>query len=209
MRDTHRTSCSDSPVSWTYDILPGLPGTGPYPEQFSTHGGTHREGFVVRFTAPTGESWVGNFQPYFDTYLSGVFRHPGGVTFVVVAGGQGYEVEPSSRRLLEVLGPGLCAAAQDEARLALATDIEVIVLERDSRWVSERIAWDGTGELKIEGERLIGLGRDALLDDWRTIELDLKSHAVLRSAYEFQAVRPSLGWRARFRAALARLVSRR
>lgn len=191
-------------MSWTYEILPGLPGTGPYPEQFSTQGGTHREGLVVRFTSCEGESWVGNFQPYFDSYLSGVFMHPDGATFVVVAGGQGYSVDPSTRRLVEVLGPGLCAEAHDDRRLALATDVEIIVLERDKQWVSERIAWDGTGKLAIDGDKLVGLGRDALSDAWRPIELDLQSHAVLRSAYEFEVVSPRPTWRDRLRAAFGK-----
>lgn len=170
-------------MSWTHEILPGLPGTGPYPEQFSTQGGTHREGLVVRFTSSEGESWVGNFQPYYKSYLSGVFSHPAGDRFVVLAFGQGYVVDPVTRCLVETAGTGICAATHGDGRLVLATDSEAIVVERDTKWVSARLAWDGIGDLKLEGDRLTGQGRDALNDDWRPIELDLRNHAVLKSAY--------------------------
>jgi hypothetical protein len=205
VRDTTTSSCSDVSVDWTYEILPGLPGTGPYPEQFSTQGGTHREGFVVRFTSSEGESWVGNFQPYYRTYLSGVFSHPAGHNFVVLAYGQGYVVDPATRRLIEAVGPGLCAAAHDDSRLVLATDTEAIVIERGTRWVSERLAWDGIAALRIEGDRLVGQGRDALIDDFREIALDLQSHAVLKSAYEFEVVALRPRWRDRLRSTWGRL----
>jgi hypothetical protein len=194
------------PVSWTHEILPGLPGTGPYPEQFSTHGGRHREGFVVRFTSSEGDSWVGNFQPYSRSYLSGVFKHPCGEAYVVLAYGQGYIVDPVTRRLIETIGPGIGAATQDESRLVLATDTEAIVIERDGRWVSSRLAWDGIADLRITGDRLIGQGRDALVDDFREIELDLASHTVLRSAYELQVVAPRPSWRHRLRSAVRNLL---
>lgn len=209
MRDTPRSLCSDSQVSWTYDILPGLPATGPYPEQFSTAGGTHREGFVVRFTSSEGESWVGNFQPFYRAYLSGVYSHPGGERFVVLAFGQGYVVDPATRRLIEAVGTGIRASAHDDIRLVLATDTEAIVIESRTRWVSERLAWDGIADLKLERDRLTGQGRDVLSDDWRPIELDLRSHTVLKSAYDFQVIPPARNWRARLRASLSRLLGRR
>jgi len=46
-----------------FRMLPGLPATGPWPEQFSANGrGTHREGFVVEFLPEMAPAWVGNFQ---------------------------------------------------------------------------------------------------------------------------------------------------
>lgn len=208
-RDNAGAPCSDSVVRWSFEILPGLPGTGPYPEQFTTHGGTHREGFVVRFSADDGDTWVGNFQRGFGgRYLSAVFEHPAATTFVVVSGGQAYVVEPTTRRSIETFGANICAGVGDEQRLVFATDTEAIVLEPAGRWVSDRLAWDGIAELKLDGDRLTGQGRDALNDEWRPIELDLQSHAVLESAYEFQAAPPPRGQRARLRALLSSLVSR-
>jgi hypothetical protein len=46
-----------------FEVLTGLPPYGPPAERFSATGqGTHREGFVVRFTDSRGRQWVGNFQ---------------------------------------------------------------------------------------------------------------------------------------------------
>jgi hypothetical protein len=46
-----------------FEVLPGLPAVGPYPEQFAPDGRpTHSEGFVVRILPRTCEAWIGNFQ---------------------------------------------------------------------------------------------------------------------------------------------------
>lgn len=210
MRDNARVPCSDSSVRWSFEILPGLPGTGPYPEQFTTHGGTHREGFAVRFSPQDGEPWVGNFQPGFGArYLSSVFERPAATTFVVVSGGQAYVVDPETRAAVETFGGDIRVGLRDERRLVFATETDAIVVERSGRWVSARLAWDGIAEVKLEADRLIGQGWDALNDEWRPVELDLRSHAVLKSAYEFQAVPPPRGLGARLRAVLSTLPSRR
>jgi hypothetical protein len=197
-------------VRWSFEVLPGLPATGPYPEQFTTHGGTHREGFVARFSPEQGESWVGNFQPGFGSrYLSGVFEHPDATRYVVVSGGQAYVVDPETRKAIETFGANIGVAVRDERRLVFGTDTEAIVIERSKRSVSPRLAWDGIASLKLEGDRLIGEGFDALNDEWRPIELDLTNQVVLKSAYEFQVVPPPRGWLARLRTILSALLSRR
>lgn len=128
-------------VRWSFEILPGLPGTGPFPEQFTMSGGTHREGFVVRFTADGGETWVGNFQRGFGGwYLSAAFEHPAMARFVVISGGQAYVVDPSTRACVETFGGNVREAVRDDQRLILATDTEAIVIEPSGRWVSERLA---------------------------------------------------------------------
>lgn len=61
-------------------ILPGLPGVGSLPLQFSATGqGMHREGLVVEFgDDEEGGRWVGNFQPG-CTRLSAVFTDEEGL----------------------------------------------------------------------------------------------------------------------------------
>ncbi|WP_242342077.1 hypothetical protein [Anaeromyxobacter terrae] len=185
VRDNTGAPCSDPCMRWSFEILPGLPGTGPYPEQFTTSGATHREGFVVRFTADQGESWVGNFQRGSGgRYLSAVFEHPTMARFFVISGGQAYVIDPSMRRCVETFGPDVREGVRNERRLVLATDTEAIVVEPLGTWVSERLAWDGIADLELEGDRLRGLGMDAINDEWRPIEVDLQTHAVLASAYE-------------------------
>jgi hypothetical protein len=165
---------------------------------------------VVRFSPDHGEPWIGNFQPGFGSrFLSGVFEHPDAKTFVVVSGGQAYVVDPETRTTVETFGADIGSAARDERRLVFGTETEAIVIERSGRSVSPRLAWDGIADLKLEGDRLIGHGFDVLNDEWRPIEVDLTSHAVLKSAYEFEVVPPARGWRARLRTAFSALLSRR
>jgi hypothetical protein len=170
-------------MRWSAEILPGLPGTGPYPVQFSAHGGTHREGLVVQFSPDRGEPWVGNFQPQFGGHLSAVFELPGSADFVVVSGGQAYQVDPEGRRCVEAFGGDFVAAAAGDQVLVLATEIDALVLRVGERWVSGRLAWDGISELRVEGDRLLGFGWDAVNDVVRPIKLDLETHVILKSAY--------------------------
>ncbi|MFY3743995.1 hypothetical protein ACOQFB_08805 [Anaeromyxobacter sp. Red801] len=163
----------------------------------------------MRFTAEEGETWVGNFQRGFGGwYLSAAFEHPAMERFVVISGGQAYVVAPSTRACVETFGGNIREAVRDDQRLILATDTEAIVLERSGRWVSERLAWDGLADLKVQGDLLRGQGRDALNDEWRPIELDLQTHAVLTSAYEFRTAPLPRPRERDWRALVSRLVSR-
>ena len=75
-----------------FEVLPGLPAVGPYPEQFAPDGRpTHSEGLVVRVLPRKGEPWVGNFQRGLSK-LDAVLAHPNGNNVIVIAGGQAYEV---------------------------------------------------------------------------------------------------------------------
>jgi hypothetical protein len=94
----------------TFEILAGLPATGPYPEQFSSDGrGTHQEGVVVRVSPPNGTPWIGNFQRG-GSGFSGAFPHPDGVSLIVIAGGEGYVVDPETRALRSVLAGSYAGA---------------------------------------------------------------------------------------------------
>jgi hypothetical protein len=90
-----------------FRILAGLPGSGDPPEQFTYGGkGTHTEGTVVEFLPNSVDFWIGNFQPAVGTF-SGVVAHPDGHHVVVVAGGQGYVIEPTTRHLVAHFGGGI------------------------------------------------------------------------------------------------------
>jgi hypothetical protein len=80
--------------------LPGLPGEGERPRQYSATGQSmHREGYVVEFTPNHGHRWVGNFQPG-GTSLSDLAEFPHNDSALVVANGQGYLVDIQSGTLL-------------------------------------------------------------------------------------------------------------
>lgn len=159
-------------------ILPGLPATGPWPEQFSVSGrGTHREGFVVEFHPGSTRSWIGNFErggTDFDTVL----LHPDGVSLVVIAGGTGYVIDPDQRLLRFVLqGQIYSVIATSQPTLLIVSDGLVLeaVGANGSAWKSRRISWDGIWDLQVVGERLHGLSYDALKDCEVPFSVDILS----------------------------------
>lgn len=167
------------------EALPGLPGDGPYPEQFTTARGTHREGFVVRVTPEQGQAWVGNFQPGLGG-LSRAVLHPNGRWVVVISRGQAYVVDAEGRRLVGADHAAVQDALVLPDRLILFTFSEIVVLgPGDDRWQSPQLAWDGFDELTVVGARLKGLGWDAVHDAWRPVEVDLETREVLACAFEW------------------------
>ena len=169
-------------VAASFEILPGLPATGPYPEQFSTHGGTHREGFVVRVVPGCGAPWVGNFQGNGSSFRSAVFPHPDGHRLIVIARGIAYIVDPDTRRLIEAFGCPLEEAIETQIGLILATCCEIIIVDAGGRWNSPRVALDGIKDLHFAGTRLTAKGWFAGDEPWKPIEIDVATHQVLASA---------------------------
>lgn len=197
----------------TFEVLPGLPGEGPYPEQFTTSGGTHREGFVVRVIPEHGAAWIGNFQPGCGG-ISKVLVHPDGETLLVFSRGQAYPVDPETRRLASpAVDDGVQDACAFGDQLVLAGYTGLTILGPGSqRWQSPRLAWDGIKDIRIEGAKLTALGWDVLGDVWRPVEVDLRDGTVKTSAYEFEVVAPAqrLVWaalKARIQSLLVRLGS--
>lgn len=81
--------------------LPGLPPYGELPLRFSAHGvGTHSEGFVVEFQTSTDRNWVGNFVRGLNKF-DWIGSHPNGREALVIAGGQGYLIDPNPHVRLE------------------------------------------------------------------------------------------------------------
>jgi len=168
----------------TFVILPGLPGEGPYPEQFTKAGGTHREGLVVQIVPESGKPWVGNFQPGHGA-LTRVLADPGGGLLLVIAEGLLYTVNPETRRLVGPPVDAIARACQSAGWTALASFTEFVVVGPDGeRWQTPRVAWDGIEDLRIEGNRLSARGWNAILEQWEPIEIDLETHQVLKHAFE-------------------------
>jgi hypothetical protein len=169
-------------VAVSFEILPGLPATGPYPEQFSRHGGTHREGFVVRVVPEFGEPWTGNFQGDGYAQRSAVFHHPDGRHLIVVARGVAYVVDPATRRLSDTFSCQLEEAIETDARVVLATGCEIIEVSPVGRWTSPQVSLDGIKDLRLDGDRVHASGWLAGDEPLRPIEIDLATHEVLSSA---------------------------
>jgi hypothetical protein len=170
-----------------YEVLPGLPPYGDWPEAFSATGQSrHREGLVVQFLPPATAAWVGNFQPGLSS-LDLVFDHPNGRTVVVVAGGQGYVVDPNDRAEREYVGGQI----ED---VILAPDLGLVLLGNGlwfeavgpsgSCWRSRRVSWDGMREVVRVGRELRGEAWSPFAGGhWVPFAVDLVSGTVTGGSY--------------------------
>jgi len=167
-----------------FRTLVGLPATGPWPEQFSaTDRGTHREGFAVEFNPGTSSSWVGNFQRGLTHYDAAIL-HPDGKSVIVIAGGQGYLVNPKDRRLEGLVG------GQLESAMSLS---KIVVIsnglwleghgETGMRWRSRRISWDGIWDLREHDGKLSGKCWDAVTDGEASFSIDIRTGELEGGVY--------------------------
>jgi hypothetical protein len=167
-------------------ILPGLPGVGNFPRQFSATGqGKHREGLVVEFCADESRCWVGNFQPGL-TKFSAVFADGKGLEANVLAGGQGYRVNTVTGELLEEFGGDIESALEVPSTgcllLCSPTDFELRQRGGGVVWRSRRISWDGFRDLSLHGGEL--RGEAWMFDDtWHPFTISLATGAVEGGSY--------------------------
>src|SRR5512140_1985144 len=126
----------------TIEILPHLPSYQPPDHVFSATGhGMHTEGLVVRVEPSIGSPWCGNFIRT-DGNWDAAFIHPDGEQVIVVAGGQGYLVNPIQPPSVHFFGGFLTQSVTSDAYLVLADNIAVFVFEPAApMWVSPRLAW--------------------------------------------------------------------
>jgi hypothetical protein len=171
----------------SFRVLPGLPATGPLPEQFSATGqGKHREGFVVEFETSGGVPWVGNFQPGLVRH-SQVVMHPDGERVLVIAGGTAYVINPATRELIATFGAQIEMVIADEDRhqLILGNGLEFEALAASgTRWRSRRLSWDGVQNVRIEGSALRGEAWNPGDDSWNEFTLDLESGDVVGGSFD-------------------------
>jgi hypothetical protein len=149
-------------------MLPGLPGTGPRPEQFSaTGGGTHREGLVVRFEPETGSPWVGNF---------------------VIAGGQGYIVHPENRQSTHLFGGAVMQTyrvVQPDLLVVGHQGIAFEAIGREGRvWHTPRLSWDGFRTVRIENGRIMGEAWNPIGGLWHEFEVDVATGRSSGGSYD-------------------------
>jgi hypothetical protein len=170
-----------------FRVLPGLPATGPLPEQFSSTGrGTHREGFVVAFSPEGNPTWVGNFQPGVTDYFS-VLLHPDGKSVIVIAGGQAYVINPEERRLLAIFGGSIDIVLAVPFRGLLVTSNGVWLEAWDNsglRWQSRRVSWDGMQNVRIDNDKVRGEAWSPFDDREYPFAVDLTTGTVEGGSYD-------------------------
>ena len=170
-----------------WEILAGLPPYGPAAVSFSATGhGMHREGLVVRFFTGSDEDWVGNFQPGL-TGSADVLGHPNGKDVIVIAGGQGYIISPTSRLCLATFGGQIeCVKAAPRQRMVMFVSLtDVTAIGTDGLvWHSRRISWDGMRNLRITDAKFVGEAYSPLDDGWHDFEVDLSSGMAIGGSFQ-------------------------
>jgi hypothetical protein len=166
--------------------LPGLPGDGPAPVQFSSAGqGMHREGFVVEFHPASGARWVGNFQPGLTSF-STTLRHSDGHSVIVISGGQAYHVDPDSRALLGEFGAAIADVVPVPGRsmIIFSDGIRLLALQPSGFvWKTERISWDGIRALVLSRDHISGEACDPMKDGWTPFSVSLESGQTTGGSY--------------------------
>jgi hypothetical protein len=167
--------------------LEGLPVYGPRALSFPKPD-AFREGFVVEFDMDDGEPWVGNFAQFDDRGLNQINLELGAHTVAIVAGGVGYVVDVSKRRLVREIGFGIIDMWFEASIQAMvATNglwFEAFTGER-MLWKSRRISWDGTRNVDRDGLIVTGEACDptAEIETWRPFRIDLATGEVQGGSY--------------------------
>lgn len=168
-------------------ILPGLPAYGNAPERFSATGiGAHSEGLVVEIRCNETNCWIGNFVRGMTSF-DWVGVHPNGTDVLVIAGGQGYLIEPDTRSVAATFGGAIEEVIRHEPRRALVFNHQGLHFDSlgpdGIQWTSKRISWDGFRDIAVSGSVLTGQASDAVHDTWRAFRLDLETGEVVGGAY--------------------------
>jgi hypothetical protein len=171
----------------SFRVLPGLPATGPAAETFPKSAARlGREGFVVEIFPENERSWVGNFGPGLSNF-SAAFEHPDGRHVLVISNGQGYVVEPSTRRLVGEVGGAIIGVTELSDPPSLLLNHQGIAFERvgphGRLWRTRRLSWDGFKDVQISAETISGLGWAAPTDTWEPFEVDIRSGRTLKTVY--------------------------
>jgi hypothetical protein len=174
-------------MDFAAEALTALPAYGSPAMSFSPTGEQlHSEGLVVRFTASDGASWVGNFQRGEMAY-DRIERHPNEKDALIIAGGQGYVVNPVNQHLVGLLGGGIVDLFDHPSQRAVVLNQQnlsfVAIGAAGNIWQSRRISWDGFRSVKTVGTTLSGEAWSPHNDDWRPFVLDLQTGSVVGGSY--------------------------
>jgi len=174
----------------TFEILPGLPPYGPDAEPFSATGqGTQREGFVVRFASPDGSSWVGNFQRGLSRF-DDAHGHPNGHDVLIVAGGQGYIVDPVYRSKRAYFGGDIESAFRrdDPPMVIFGNGLWFEAFDASGlRWRTGRISWDGMRDVALQANQITGEAWSPLEDGWMSFKVDTDTGRFVGGSYRGRA----------------------
>jgi hypothetical protein len=180
-------------TNFEFRALPGLPPYGEPARAFSSTGtGTQSEGLVVTFTPDGAPSWTGNFARGL-TKLDLLVRHPNGQHALIIAGGQGYIVDPSDGNLLEKVGGAIVEAFPHPTQPAIVLNHQNLRFEalgsQGRIWLTRRISWDHLRSVQRHGTTLTG---EAWKPDstWHPFQLNLDTGEVIGGSYDEPTATP-------------------
>ncbi|HLY90012.1 MAG TPA: hypothetical protein VKQ27_13605 [Acetobacteraceae bacterium] len=172
-----------------FEILRGLPSYGPIACPFPEDGrGQFREGLAVKFWKKSGATWVGNFQRGFTSFDQ-VMNYPDGHLVIVIAGGDGYVIDPDLMKQTHKFGGGLTFAIElvDLNLVLIGDNIRVGTFTVDGPgWDSGRISWDGIRNIVVNGSSLSGEAYTPIDDCWQAFGIDLLTGEVTGAVYPEQ-----------------------
>lgn len=175
-----------------FERLSGLPAIGDRPVEFGVAENLlGREGLVVRFRDHGGEQWIGNFQRGLSQ-CDALLEHPDGQHVLIVAGGQGYVVDPDLRRAVAIKGD-VSQVYSDAEAAVLYLEKQGLSIEALGRhgveWRTRRISWDGMRNVRIDGEKITGEAWDPTSSSWAPFSVDRQTGLVEGGSFPASSVR--------------------
>jgi hypothetical protein len=170
------------PRNYEVKALPSAPPVHPlerlyhYPVELEEG---DRSGAYLRVVPRAGAAWTGFFALGFesDQVMNALYSCPDPDSLCAVVGGYAYVVkatDPTSWFLVEQR-PVTDLRAVSQHELLLLTGFTTIsaVGRGGLHWTTERLSWEGVSITEISGNKLRGLGWDALMDKQVPFEVHL------------------------------------
>lgn len=176
---------SNMELTARYEILPGLPGSGPmYIPVSDNNEQFYSEGFVVRFFKTDGTNWIANFKPGWSDF-NFVKEYPDSNRIMIIAQGQGYIMEPDSLEPLKTFGLRIKEVIEAKNnKIICADDCSLYLIdEKGGVWQSERISWDGIKELTIQQNTVAGLSYYPMNDSWVPFTFDIDTKLITGASF--------------------------
>ena len=170
-----------------FRLLPGLPPYGalatPFPAEWGRLG---HEGVVVEFLSSDGTAWTGNFAPGYGGPTT-VLPHPDGHNVLVLARGDVWVVNPSTRQasLQDVGAIDYWEVMNPSGFVFSLHGLEFWRLSPDGvLWHTRKLSWDGFCDLAIIDNKLVGQAWNAVDDKWVRFEVDLDTGRSIGGAFD-------------------------
>ncbi len=187
-----------------YEILDGLPTYGEMAIPIVEEGEIlASEGYVVKFYKDDGSTWIANF-PQGLSSLSFVKEIPNSNTILVVAGGDGFLMNPNYSKPIQKFNYFADEMVErDDGRLILASLTDIMLLDKNAEieWETGRISWDGIKNLKLDGNILTGYAYDVGMYDennddnaWVKFTINIDTKKIEGGCTNFEIVSEKKSW---------------